>query len=231
MCQHLCSPIGNHKLGLMRITDPQTGRSYLGKRLRRYSEPGQPRELTFSCYRRYPFLGRERTRDWFREALEQARQKSGFHIWAYVLMPEHVHLLVYPDQRPERMGQFLQHLKEPIARRAVAYLKANAPAWLARLQVREGPRLRHRFWQPGVGYDRNITTAAALRAMIDYLHANPVRRGLVDNPEDWEWSSARWYAGARPVKIEMDDSIKTELARDGLLDLVARRTEVGEIKC
>ena len=111
------------------------------------------------------------------------------------------------------------------------YLKANAPAWLARLKVREGPRVRHRFWQPGGGYDRNITTAAGLRAMIDFIHANPVRRGLVAEPKDGEWSSARWYGGVRRVKIEMDDTIKTELERDGLLDLVTRRREAGEIKC
>src|SRR5207245_2228878 len=59
------------------------------------------------------------------------------------------------------------------------YLKSNAPEWLARVTVREGSRLRHRFWQPGGGYDRNITSTEALRAAIDYIHANPVRCGLV----------------------------------------------------
>jgi putative transposase len=49
--------------------------------------------------------------------------------------------------------------------------------------------------------------------MIEYIHANPVRRGLVARIEDWEWSSARWYAGIRPVKIEMDDQVLVELAR------------------
>ncbi len=48
---------------------------------------------------------------------------------------------------------------------------------------------------------------------IDYIHANPVRRGLVARAEDWEWSSARWYAGLRPVKLEMDQGVLTELAQ------------------
>ena len=52
-----------------------------------------------------------------------------------------------------------------------------------------------------------------LRAVIDYIHANPARRGLVAGAQDWEWSSARWYAGVRPVKLEMDDSVLAELAR------------------
>jgi|SRR5581483_1945468 len=197
----------------MRIVDPQTGKTYVEKRRRRYSEPGQPRELTFSCYRRYAFFSRERTCAWFCQALEAARAKFGFQIWAYVVMPDHIHLLVYPGEAATEMSRFLQAVKQPVARQALEYLAAHAPPWLARLTVREGARVRHRFWQPGGGYDRNITSSASLRAMIDYIHANPVRRGLVANILDWEWSSARWYAGIRPVKIEMDDQVLVELAR------------------
>ena len=199
-------------LASMRIVDPQTGRSYVEKRRVRYNEPGQPRELTFSCYRHYAFLGRDRTRVWFCEALDEARTEFAFQLWAYVVMPEHVHVLVYPGEAPQRMSRFLQAVKEPVARKAIRYLQDNAPKWLARVTVREGQRLRRRFWQPGGGYDRNITSTEALRAVIDYIHANPVRRGLVARAEDWEWSSARWYAGLRPVKLEMDQAVLAELA-------------------
>ena len=81
----------------MRIVDPETGRAYVEKRRKRYNPTGEPRELTFSCYQHYTFLERDRTREWFREALEAARLKFGFQVWAYVIMPEHVHLLVVPD--------------------------------------------------------------------------------------------------------------------------------------
>jgi putative transposase len=197
----------------MQITDPQTGRSCIEKRRVRYNEPGQPRELTWSCYRHHAFLARDRTRHWLCEALDQARAECGFHVWAYVLMPEHLHVLLYPGELPDRMARFLRLVKEPVARKAIRYLKSNAPAWLARVTVREGSRVRHRFWQPGGGYDRNITSTETLRAVIDYIHANPVRRGLVATPEDWEWSSARWYAGLRSVKLKMDESVLIELAR------------------
>jgi len=102
---------------------------------------------------------------------------------------------------------------KPVARKAIRHLKSNAPEWLARVTVREGARLRHRFWQPGGGYDRNVTSTEALRTVIEYIHANPVRRGLVASAEDWEWSSARWYAALRPVKLEMDRGVLAELAR------------------
>jgi len=111
------------------------------------------------------------------------------------------------------MADFLRALKEPVARKAIAYLKENAPEWLPRLTVREGKRIRRRFWQPGGGYDRNVTSIEALRAMIDYIHANPVRRGLATRAEDWEWSSARWYAGLRPVRLAMAQDVLMELAR------------------
>ncbi len=195
------------------MVDPKTGRRYVEKRRVRYNEAGQPRELTFSCYRHFAFLNRDRTREWFVEALDRARTKFAFKLWAYVLMPEHVHLLVYPGDAPEQMPRFLQAVKEPVGRQGIGYLENNAPSWLERITVREGSRLRRRFWQPGGGYDRNITSIEALRAMIDYIHANPVRRGLVARAEDWEWSSARWYAGMRPVKLEMDENVLVELAR------------------
>jgi putative transposase len=195
----------------MRIVDPETGKRYVEKRRVRFNEPGQPRELTFSCYRHYAFLGRDRTREWLCQTLDEARGKLAIQLWAYVVMPEHVHVLVYPGDALEQMSAFLQAVKEPVAREAIQYLKDHASEWLARVTVPEGRRVRHRFWQPGGGYDRNVTSSEALRAMIDYIHANPVRHGLVARAEEWEWSSARWYAGLRPVKLEMDGSVLTEL--------------------
>jgi len=126
-------------------------------------------------------------------------------------MPEHVHVLVCPTETTAKMSQFLQATKESVARNAVRHLKSHAPEWLDRIKVDEGSRIRHRFWQPGGGYDRNVTDTDTLHFMIDYIHANPVRRGLVSHPEEWEWSSARWYAGFRPVKLAMDESILAEL--------------------
>jgi putative transposase len=198
----------------MRVIDPRTGKLYVQKRRQRYEEPGQPRELTFCCYRRYPFLSRPRVCEWLNEALETGRAKFGMQLWAYVFMPEHVHLLVYPADAAAQVSRFLQAVKEPVARKAVAFLKTQAPAWLDRLRVREGKRIRYRFWQPGGGYDRNVCTMGSLRSMIEYFHANPVRRGLVARAEDWEWSSARWYANQRPVRIEMDHQVLIELARE-----------------
>jgi putative transposase len=187
--------------------DPTTGQSFIRKRRRRYDEVGQPRELTFCCYQRRPFLDRDRPRQWLVEALGGARVRWPIDLWAYVVMPEHVHLLVCPRERGAIVSGFLREVKEAVGRKAVAAIKREAPEWLNRITVHEGNRERHRFWQPGGGYDRNVIERSTLDRVVDYLHANPVRRGLVGRPEDWEWSSARWYAGHSPVALEMDRTL------------------------
>jgi putative transposase len=193
----------------MRITNFNTGKSFFRKTRRRYEEPGDARELTFSCYQGFQFLSRDRTRRWFLDELKASREKWPFDLWAYVLMPEHVHLLIHPREQNLNVGRIVGHIKEGVARQAIAYLADHAPDWIPRISVREGGRIRHRFWQPGGGYDRNGIELATVHQMIAYIHANPVRRGLVACAEDWEWSSARWYAGIRPVLIDMDQTIPT----------------------
>jgi REP element-mobilizing transposase RayT len=66
-------------------------------------------------------------------------------IWAYVVMPEHVHVLVNTGSQPQEVPKFWQHLKESVARNTIAYLRRGAPVWLERLRVREGKHVRHRF--------------------------------------------------------------------------------------
>ena len=87
------------------------------------------------------------------------------------------------------------------------FLKKTDPAWLERLTARQpGGKVERHFWQPGGGYDRNIFSTKALMSVVNYIHANPVRRGLVEDPLDWEWSSARWWAGRRDdAKLAMDE--------------------------
>ena len=76
--------------------------------------------------------------------------------------------------------------------------------WLDRLTVRYPSRTVFRFWQPGGGCDHNVWRERTVRDVADYIHANPVRRGLVEFPEEWTWSSAGFWAGEADVPIAMD---------------------------
>lgn len=105
------------------------------KRRRQYNLPGQAHELTFSCQHRLPLLSKDRTRLWFIETLDQARKRWNFDIWAYVIMPEHVHVLLRPREAEYNMGMIMKGIKQPVARNAIDYLRANAPDFLDRLKV------------------------------------------------------------------------------------------------
>lgn len=173
-------------------------------RRRRFNEPGQAHELTFTCFRRYPFLKAERTCQWLAEAIEEARTQFDFALWAYVFMPEHVHLIVYPRQPDYDMARILKAIKEPVGKRAVRFLRAEQSDWLAKIAVKQGRRVRYHFWQEGGGYDRNIHEPGTLLAMVDYTHLNPVRRQLVVQAKEYKWSSAGWYAGLEPNSLKPD---------------------------
>ena len=124
---------------------------------------------------------------------------------AYVLMPEHVHVVVYPRKAEYEIQAIRNSLKVPVQRKALRYLRAKAPAFLEHLRdVQPDGTVHHRFWQRCGGYDRNVTDPATLLQMIEYIHNNPVRRGLVSKPEEWIWSSARFYAGHSAVPMRMD---------------------------
>jgi putative transposase len=175
------------------------------KTRRFYDAPGQTHEFTFSCYHRMPLLAKDRTRTWVIEALDAARRTYGFHLIAYVIMPEHVHVLLMPGRVMCRMGNVARFIKQSVARRALAWLREHNPAWLTRLAGEcAGGRTRYHFWQPGGGYDRNIDQLDTLGETVDYAHGNPIRRGLVLKATDWVWSSARWYASLDQVMLEMD---------------------------
>jgi putative transposase len=94
-------------------------------------------------------------------------------------------------------------IKLPVAKKAVNFLVARESPWLARITRRRGGREERLFWQSGGGYDRNIICGKTLLSMIEYLHNNPVRRGLVERARDWKWSSAAWFEGGEsPIRLD-----------------------------
>ena len=143
--------------------------------------------ITCSCYRWFPFLASARSRDRFLSILEQARQRYRFVVVGYVAMPEHVHLLLTEPEvgSPSTVMQVLK--------------QRTAYALLPRRQ-RKDPRQhrlfdeqpRRAFWQARF-YDFNVWTTKKRVEKLRYMHRNSVKRGLVESPEQWRWSSYRHY--------------------------------------
>ena len=182
MCWSLCCP----------VMDGDT--LFHRKRCKRYDVPGHAHYLTFSCYRRQPFLSRDLPREWLMEAIVKARQEAGFDLWAYVIMPEHAHAVIWPHAGVH-ISDILRAVKLPVAKRALIWAQREDAALLEAMRHGgPGGTVAHRFWQRGGGYDRNLWSASEVHEKIAYVHANPVRRGLVARPQDWPWSSwCEWH--------------------------------------
>jgi len=133
--------------------------------LHRYQTSGQDHFLTFSCCDRHPYFRNAASRDLFEQSLENARQKYHFNIFGYVVMPEHIHLLV-SEPRDEPLSKAIQALKVSVSKQSI-----QRPFWLTRY------------------HDFNILTGSKFREKLKYLHRNPIKRGLVEAAEDWPHSS------------------------------------------
>jgi REP-associated tyrosine transposase len=177
------------------------------KTCKRYNDPGDAHALTFSCFRRQAFLSKDRSCVWFVEALERAREKHHYHLWSYVIMPEHAHVLLWPTEPTYDMSGILNSIKQSVAKRALTYIRREAPNFLPQMEDRQPNGVTHyRFWQRGGGYDRNMVEPKTIYQQIDYMPNNPVRRGLCERAEDWLWSSAATHAGVRidPLPIDIE---------------------------
>lgn len=167
----------------------------------RYEIESQPRFLTFSCHHRLPLLDDDNIKRFVVESLELAQDGFGFRLHAWVIMPDHMHLVLTPRLPEKPVPPILQAMKPRVAKRALALMEANDSMFLSRITDKNG---RRRFWLKGGGYDRNIRDEAEYVEKVNYVHENPVRRGLVKSPADWAWSSARVYAGMESTGPPID---------------------------
>jgi len=140
------------------------------------------------------------------DALNAARTRCRFDLWAYVIMPEHVHIVLWPREG-ETVSAILKGIKLPVARKSLIWARESSPGLLRAMEHRTpNGKVAHRFWQRGGGHDRNLRSDRDVHEKIRYVHENPVRRGLVSRPEDWAWSSCRaHYEGVdEPIPIDRD---------------------------
>ena len=122
------------------------------------------------------------------------RCRLGFDVFAYVVMPEHVHMVLLPGDG--KIAPVLRGIKQGFGQRMIRRYRERKDPVLEYIQDSDG---LVRFWQRGGGHDRNVRDDASMRASIEYIHFNPVKRGYAERGEDWRWSSAGDYAGETGV--------------------------------
>ena len=156
--------------------------------------------VTFSCYRRRPYLGTVRARNRFVGILHKVRLRHAFPLIGYVVMPEHVHLLIGkpPQGNPSKV---LRVLKQKVSRalRGNRIFSRRQLGLAFVYEAKESPA----FWQRRF-YDFNIWSEKKLREKLNYMHRNPVDRKLVSHPKDWLWSSWSHYAIGERGLIAID---------------------------
>ncbi|MBZ5720700.1 MAG: transposase [Acidobacteriia bacterium] len=118
----------------------------------------------------------------FESALEWVRRSYRLYVYGYVVMPEHVHLLLSEPHR-DTLADALKSLKQGVSRRLLGDAE--------------------HFWQKRY-YDFNIRNYLQFVEKLRYIHRNPVKRGLCEHPEDWEWSSFRQYATGYEGRVEIE---------------------------
>ncbi len=160
--------------------------------LKRFQQTKDIHFLTFSCHDRLPYLAAPTARELFEHTLEQMRRRYVFHVFGYVIMPEHVHMLVSEPGRG-LLDNAIQALKTSVSKQS-----DQRPFWLARY------------------YDFNIHAEEKRIEKLKYIHRNPVTRGLVTCPEEWKWSSFRHYLTGEVGTIEIE-SFWTAGKRAGLM--------------
>jgi putative transposase len=175
--------------------------------LHRYYGADHPHFITCSCYRRLPLLRSARSRDRILSVLEQTRDRYRFVVVGYVVMPEHIHLLL---TEPEigTPSTVMQVLKQRTAR---ALLPKRKPCDPRQIKLFGEVAERAPFWQTRF-CDFNVRTEKKRVEKLSYMHRNPVERGLVAEPEEWRWSSYRFYASREPglVRANEGELIRTD---------------------
>ena len=169
-------------------------------RLQRYYGAGYLHFITTSCYRRRPLLATARNRDLFLKILEETRRRYEFVVVGYVVMPEHVHLLISESEKANP-SVVMQVLKQRFARAVLRTRRARERTqgclWDGRLEERH-------IWQRRF-YDFVVWSGDKRVEKLRYMHRNPVERRLVLEPDQWAWSSFCHYAYGEPGVVMVNE--------------------------
>jgi putative transposase len=161
--------------------------------------------INCSCYQRQPWLASPQRRDLFLTVLETVRQRYEFVVVGYVVMPDHIHLLIGEPEKGDP-SKVMQAVKQGFARRVLKSLRKRR---VAEQQELFAVGAEH-VWQKRF-YDFNVYTARKRIEKLRYMHANPVKRGLVQEPEQWRWSSYRSYAFGEEGAVKLNQQREIEI--------------------
>jgi len=132
------------------------------------------------------------------ESLKFCRGQKGLKLYAFVIMDNHIHMVCYAENLPRLMQEFKSYTASRLIQSIEKSGNKRLLNDLAYFKRHDKSESRHQFWQEGY-HPQAVTTEEIMNQKMEYLHFNPVRRGLVDKPEYWRYSSASSFYGGVPV--------------------------------
>jgi len=178
------------------------GRLLMPKGLRRRYGLRHLHFITCSCYRRLPLFASARAKNLLAKILGEVRDRYGFALAGYVVMPNHIHLLI-GEPAKGTPSTVLQVLKQRVSRRLRRKPRRRASSQQLKLPFRDSLEPLPRLWQYRF-YDFNVWSQTKFVEKLHYMHMNPVKRKLVAHPSDWPWSSFSFYSKKEPGLIRID---------------------------
>jgi putative transposase len=172
------------------------------KDLRRRYGPGHLHFITCSCYRRLPLFASACAKNLFVKILGEVRDRYGFALVGYVVMPEHIHLLIGKPAKGTP-STVMQVLKQRVSRWLRRKPRKNVSSQQLRLPFRHAHDLLPQFWQPRFYYI-NVWSQTKFVEKLQYMHMNPLKRKLVAHPRDWSWSSFSFYVRKESGLVRID---------------------------
>jgi putative transposase len=175
-------------------------------------EPGQVHFWTIYCYRRMVFFWHDPMKRVVVSALRTLQKQFGICLIGYVVMPEHVHVLLYPHARGSKepipiatlLKVFRKYVELHGKNRLRDFRDRYGQLWSDSLSAWAMGRLgTDAIWEKR-GLDFIVTRPDTLIEKLQYCHKNPVIRGLVKSPEEWKWSSFRYYERGEASGLAMD---------------------------
>jgi putative transposase len=158
--------------------------------------------ITCSCYRRLPLFASARAKNLFVKILGEVRDRYEFALAGYVVMPNHIHLLI-SEPAKGTPSTVMQILKQLVSRRLRRKPSKKVPSQQLRLPFQHGFDSLPQFWQPRF-YDLNVWSQTKFVEKLQYMHLNPVKRKLVAHPRDWPRSSFSFYAKKESGLVRID---------------------------
>ncbi|MTI88438.1 MAG: transposase [Balneolaceae bacterium] len=166
----------------------------MGRSRYKFHENYYPYFVTSSIVGGLPLFMNPALTDIILKAMSYMQEKNKVILNAYVIMPNHIHMIAEHSRLPVMLRRF----KSYTARSIIDYLESHDKQWyIAQLKSRKIRNHRdstHQVWQEGV-HPKQLFTREMAMQKAEYIHYNPVTAGFVDSPTQWRCSSARNYAG------------------------------------